>query len=76
MDEHHELLDAFADVRRTWDDLVALQPDIVAASGTFDKDELVELERRVNMHREAIDVLADALDTQPTPVNPPTSESA
>jgi hypothetical protein len=63
MEEHRELLDAFADVRRTWDDLVALQPDVVAASGTFDRADLVELGRRVNMHREAIDVLADALDT-------------
>ena len=60
-----EFLDAFADARRTWDDLVTLQPDIVAASGTLDKDDLAELERRVNMHREAIDMLADALDTEP-----------
>jgi hypothetical protein len=75
MAEHRELLDAFADVRRTWDDLVALQPDIAAASGTFGKDDLVELERRVNMHREAIDMLADALDTAPAPVHERTKES-
>ena len=74
MDEHRELLDAFADVRRTWDDLVSLQPDIVAASGTFNKDDLVELGRRVNMHREAVDLLAGALDTKLVPVHQPTSE--
>ena len=60
MDEHRELLDAFAEARRTWDDLVTLQPDIVAGSARARID-LAELERRVNMHREAIDMLADAL---------------
>jgi hypothetical protein len=75
MEAHRELLDAFADVRRTWDDLVALQPDIAAASGTFDRDDLVELERRVNMHREAMDVLADAVGTSPAPARGPTRES-
>jgi hypothetical protein len=64
MEEHRELLDAFAEARRTWDDLVALQPDIVAGSARARID-LVELERRVNTHREAIDMLADALDTEP-----------
>jgi hypothetical protein len=60
MEEHRELLDAFAEARRTWDDLVTLQPDIVAGSARARID-LAELERRVNMHREAIDMLADAL---------------
>lgn len=64
MEEHRELLDAFADARRTWDDLITLQPDINAASGTLDRADLAELERRVNMHREAIDLLADTLDTE------------
>lgn len=65
MAEHRELLDAFADARRTWDDLVTLQPDIMAASGTLDKNDVVELGRRVNAHRMAIDVLADAIETEP-----------
>ena len=64
MEEHRELLDAFAEARRTWDDLVTLQPDIVAGSARASID-LAELERRVNMHREAIDTLADALDSEP-----------
>ena len=65
MTKHREFLDAFADARRTWDDLVALQPDIVAASGQFGIDDLREVERRVAAHREAIDMLADALATEP-----------
>jgi hypothetical protein len=64
MENHRELLDAFAEARRTWDDLVTLQPDIMAGSTRAGID-LAELERRVNMHREAIDMLADALDTEP-----------
>ena len=65
MTEHRTFLDAFADARRTWDDLVALQPDIVAGSGQLGRDDLREVERRVAAHREAIDMLADALDTEP-----------
>jgi hypothetical protein len=65
MSEHREILDAFADARRTWDDLVALQPDIVAASGKLGTPDVAELARRVDSHRSAIDVLADALDTAP-----------
>jgi hypothetical protein len=66
MSEHRELLDAFAEARRTWDDLVGLQPDVVVASGTLGTPDVAELSRRVNSHRAAIDVLADALDTEPT----------
>jgi hypothetical protein len=65
MAEHHVLLDAFADARRTWDDLVGLQPDVVAGSGNLTDADLVELERRVEAHRAAIDMLADALETEP-----------
>ncbi len=61
--EHNEFLDAFAEARRTWDDLVALQPDIAAASGQLDTADLVELARRVNAHRVTVDALADALHT-------------
>ena len=70
MREHREFLDAFADARRTWDELVALQPDIVAGSGQLGADDLREVERRVAAHREAIDTLADALATEPAETAP------
>jgi hypothetical protein len=57
------LLDAFADARRTWDDVVGLQTDVVAGSGHLEEVNLVELRQRVEAHRMAIDVLVDALDT-------------
>jgi hypothetical protein len=65
MREHQPLLDAFADTRRTWDELVTLQPDVVAGSGHLSEVDLVELERRVEAHRAAVDMLADALETEP-----------
>jgi hypothetical protein len=65
--EHHILLDAFADARRTWDELVSLQPDVAAASGQLSEDSLIELERRVNDHRVAVEVLVDALQAEPLP---------
>ena len=65
MAEHRVLLDSFADARRTWDDLVGLQPDVKAGSGNLGKADLVELERRVDAHRAAIDTLADALEFEP-----------
>ncbi len=57
------LLNAFAEVRRTWDDLVTLQPDIVAGSGHLGPKDIGELEKRVDAHREAVDALADAIET-------------
>lgn len=65
MPEHQLLLDAFADARRTWDDLVTLQPDVVAGSGHLGHADLIELEQRVDAHRAALDALADVLDTEP-----------
>jgi hypothetical protein len=65
MTEHQVLLDAFAESRRTWDELVSLQPDVVAASGHLTDDALIELERRVNAHRVALEMLVDALQAQP-----------
>jgi hypothetical protein len=59
------MLDAFADARRTWDDIVGLQPDVVSGSRELKPSELLEFERRVEAHREAMDVLADALETEP-----------
>jgi hypothetical protein len=65
MTEHRLLLDAFAEARRSWDELVALQPDVMVASSKLGAGALVELGRRVDAHRLAIDELADALKTEP-----------
>jgi hypothetical protein len=62
MPQHRVPLDAFAEARRTWDDLVALQPDVLSASGTLTVAEFHEFRLRVDAHREAVDVLCDALD--------------
>ena len=64
--DHRVLMDSFADARRTWDDLVALQPDVKAASGHLDERDLVEFERRIEAHRMAIDMLADAVEAEPS----------
>ena len=37
------LLDAFGELRRTSDDLIGLQPDILAASGPFTPTDLLNL---------------------------------
>jgi hypothetical protein len=56
------LLDAFADARRTWDEMVGLQPDVVSGSSRpLKPGELIELEKRIYAHREAMDALADAI---------------
>jgi hypothetical protein len=62
MTEYRLLLDAFAEARRSWDDLIALQPDVVAGSGHLQDGSLAEFERRVSVHREAIDYLAEAFE--------------
>ena len=63
MTDHRTLLDAFADARASWDELVGIQPDIIAAAGQLKNSDLAELERRVEAHRAALDVLIDALET-------------
>src|SRR5688572_7623667 len=63
---HALLLETFADARRTWDDLVGLQPDVRAGSGNLRDADIVELQRRVETHRVAIDMLVDALATEPS----------
>lgn len=73
MREHPLLLDAFADARRTWDELVSLQPDVAAASGQLSEALLIELERRVNAHRVALEVLVDTLQAEPLPELEPIS---
>ena len=65
MTDHRTLLDAFAEARATWDEMVSLQPDIKAGSRQLTETELVELERRVEAHRIAVDALADAVDGEP-----------
>jgi hypothetical protein len=64
MPEHRVLLDAFADARRTWDELIGLGPDVLAGSSNLTKSDLVEFERRTQAHRAAIDMLVDALETE------------
>jgi hypothetical protein len=64
---NHVLLDAFADARRSWDEVVSLQPDIYAGSGNLKGLDLAELSRRVEAHQAAVDALAEALQTEPTP---------
>jgi hypothetical protein len=59
------LLDAFADARRTWDEMVGLQPDVVSGGRQLKPGELIELERRIYAHREAMDALADAITCGP-----------
>jgi hypothetical protein len=63
---HDVLLDAFADARRTWDELVALQPDVKASGNNLREPDLVELQRRIEAHRMAMDVLADAVEAEPS----------
>jgi hypothetical protein len=45
---------SFAELRRTCDDRMALQPDIVAACGPLTKDELEDFEQRVQAHEAAL----------------------
>ena len=49
------LLDAFAELRRTWDDLVNLEPDIVAATASSPTVvALSELQRRIYAHESSL----------------------
>jgi len=56
------LLDAFAEVRRTWDELVGLQPDIVAAGGPLSDTDLALLNERVSAHCVAAVALEDQIE--------------
>lgn len=67
-------MDAFAEARRTWDDLIGLQTDVMAGSGNLREGDLLELDRRVETHRLAIDALADALDAPRTSQTTPPAE--
>jgi hypothetical protein len=61
MHDDQALLDTFANARRTWDDVVALQPDVKAGAGQLTPRDVAELAQRVKTHRSAIDGLMDAL---------------
>jgi hypothetical protein len=65
MTDNHVLLDAFADARRSWDDLIRLQPAIKPGGRNLTPHELAELVQSVEAHQAAIDLLSDALQTQP-----------
>lgn len=56
------LLDAFAEVRRTWDELAGLQPDILAASGPLSDADLGLLSERVSAHLVAAVALEDQIE--------------
>ena len=56
------LLDAFAEARRTWDDLVNVQPDIVAGSVPLSDADLALLSERVSAHVVAGVALEDAIE--------------
>jgi hypothetical protein len=67
MPEHQTLLDAFAEARRTWDELIAIQPDVLAGSDNLKPEDLSLLSVRIDAHRMAVDLLADAVETEPDP---------
>ena len=64
MPHHQELLDAFAEARRTWDELVGGQPDVLAGSGNLKLEDLETLEVRTEAHRLAMDLFADAIEAE------------
>jgi hypothetical protein len=61
-DDTAALLDAFAEVRRTWDELVGLQPDILAAGGPLSETDLALLGERVSAHLVAAVALEDQIE--------------
>lgn len=61
-DEMSALLDAFAEMRRTWDELVGLQPDIVSASGPLSDTDLALISERVSAHLVAAVALEDQIE--------------
>ena len=56
------LLDAFAELRRTWDELVGLQPDILAAGAPLADTDLALLSERVSAHVVAAVALEDSIE--------------
>jgi hypothetical protein len=62
MNNMQKLLDAYAEARRTWDDLIVLQPDVVAASGPLSDTDLGSLSERVSAHLVAAVALEDQIE--------------
>ncbi len=56
------ILDAFAELRRTFDELVGLQPDILSANGPLSDLELAHLSERVSAHVVAAIALEDQIE--------------
>jgi len=67
MSDNRRLLDAFAELRRTWDDLITLQPDVVSASGPLTAVDLQELQQRVRAHEATLAVFAETVRAQAAP---------
>src|SRR4030095_1519640 len=61
-DEMSALLDAFAELRRTWDELVGLHPDIISAGGPLSDEDLALLHERVSAHLVAAVALEDQIE--------------
>ena len=56
------VLDAFAELRRTWDELVGMPPDILAATGPLSDADLALLSERVSAHLVAAVALEDQIE--------------
>jgi hypothetical protein len=61
-DKMAALLDAFAELRRTWDELVGLQPDILAAGGPLSDADLGLLSERLSAHLVTAVALEDQIE--------------
>ncbi len=61
-DDMSALLDAFAELRRAWDELVGLQPNIVSASGPLSDEDLALLNERVSAHLVTAVALEDQIE--------------
>ena len=56
------LLDAFAEVRRTWDELVNVRPDVVVGSLLLSDTDLGLLSERISAHVVAAVALEDVIE--------------
>ena len=61
-DDMSALLDAFAELRRTRDEPVGLQPNIVSASGPLSDEDLALLNERVSAHLVTAVALEDQIE--------------
>ena len=58
----NQVLDAFGELRRTWDELIALQPDIIAAGGRLGETDLELLDERLSAHQDTAQTLAEEIN--------------